>query len=62
MYFRQHGLNRYADQTFMDQGRYDWLLITNQPIPIGPIVKTIDCILHIRLHIMHIHKYEELRK
>ncbi len=25
----------------MDQGRCDWLLITYQPIPIGPIAKTI---------------------
>jgi hypothetical protein len=27
----------YMDHTLMDEGRYDWVLITNQPIPIGPI-------------------------
>jgi hypothetical protein len=48
----------------MDQGRCDWLLITNQPIPIGPIAETIAyCIF---AYIMHIHNhcnvYEEQRK
>ncbi len=58
-------LKRYTDHTLMNQGRCDWLLITNQPIPIGPLAKTI-VYLHIRLHIMHIHNhcnaYEEQRK
>jgi hypothetical protein len=37
-------LKRYT----MDQGRYDWVLVTNQPIAIGPIAKTIN-ILHYSL-------------
>ncbi len=46
----------------MDKGRYDWLLITNQPIPIGPIAKTIVyCIFAYTLFIS-CNVYDELRK